>query len=145
MLECCERKVPSPVSASVSGLVKPIFSVGSVKTKSSVLLGAALEKNIYQAGSEVFIQVHVKNQSKKQIKGITLSLKRKILILKSELGQDVSTDEFSNLKVIDERIASQVYKSIRFDAGEERTITLHMNTPVSTPLTLSIANTSKCS
>jgi hypothetical protein len=68
VLECCERiSRPLPVTASVIGLIKPIFSVGSVKSKSCVILCAALEKNLYQAGSEVYIQVHVKNQSKKQV------------------------------------------------------------------------------
>jgi hypothetical protein len=93
----------------------------------AVQLQSIISSNFVTSGTNISIQVRVKNETKKRIQGIKIAFVRRLMMVCT------SSDpaEEGTVKIVDETVSSQSYKDKEFmyDQGEERTSIIHIPIP----------------
>lgn len=109
---------PPPLPARAEGEKKTLFfgSAGLVH------LDCVLEKSLYTSGSEVYIQVNVKNNSKNRLQGVKIKLNQKLVTFK---------DSSNTLHIVNDVVSQVSFNTTSFcyDPKEERSSMLHIQIP----------------
>jgi hypothetical protein len=95
----------------------------------TVQLESSIKSNFVTAGTNISIQVRVKNSSRKRVQGLKIAFVRKLSMLCPPVDP---ADEEPQVKTIEENFATHFYKDkdYVFDPDEERCSTVHIPIPV---------------
>ncbi|KAJ3278375.1 hypothetical protein HK104_002391, partial [Borealophlyctis nickersoniae] len=94
-----------------------------------VHLEGTIKTSLFVSGNDVYVEVRVKNESKRRVQGIRMSLVRKLLMIRE--GTPVAADIANDVKILTESVAEKQFKErdFIFDPGEERSSIIHINIP----------------
>ncbi|KAI8910606.1 hypothetical protein DFJ77DRAFT_101717 [Powellomyces hirtus] len=93
-----------------------------------VHIEGTIQKSYFCSGNDVYVELRVRNESRRRVQGIKLSLMRKLLMLKEGTA---AKDLVSDTKIVSEIVAEKTFKEkdFVFDAGEERANILNIHIP----------------
>ncbi|KAJ3037489.1 hypothetical protein HDV00_001664 [Rhizophlyctis rosea] len=93
-----------------------------------VHLEGAIKTSFFRSGNDVYVEVRVRNESKRRVSGIRLSIVRRLL-----MGREGTAivDFADGVKVISETVHEETFreKDYTFDPGENRSTVLHVTIP----------------
>jgi hypothetical protein len=94
-----------------------------------ILLQGTIKNDFATSGSNVSVQVRIKNDSKKRVQGIKIYFVKRLLIL---IPSNDPFEEESKVKIVDEIVSNQTFKEKDFiyDPNEDRTNSLLISIPV---------------
>ncbi|KND03682.1 uncharacterized protein SPPG_01150 [Spizellomyces punctatus DAOM BR117] len=93
-----------------------------------VQLEGTIQKSFFCSGNDVYVELRVKNDSKRRVQGIKLSLIRKLMMLREGTS---AQDPLNDVKMFSESVSETTFKEkdFIFDPGEERANILNIHIP----------------
>ncbi|KAI9012799.1 hypothetical protein BC832DRAFT_548054 [Gaertneriomyces semiglobifer] len=91
-----------------------------------VHIEGTVQKSFFCSGSDVYVQLRVRNDSRRRVQGIKLALARRLLMLREGAG-----DSSNDFKIVTETVSETSFKEkdFIFDPGEERSNILNIHIP----------------
>ncbi|KAI8592016.1 hypothetical protein BDZ88DRAFT_409323 [Geranomyces variabilis] len=101
---------------------RPWFSGGG-----EVHIEGTIQKSCFTSGSDVYVELRVRNESRRRVQGIKLALVKKLLMLK----EGASESSLADTKIVSATVNEKTFKEkdFVFDAGEERANIININIP----------------
>ncbi|CAG8441178.1 13238_t:CDS:2 [Acaulospora morrowiae] len=92
----------------------------------AITLESTLVETLFQSGGNVSIKVRVKNDTKRRVQGLKVSITHRLLILANKAKKEID-----QVKAVGETVKEEWFKGkdFLFDCGEDRSTIVHINVP----------------
>ncbi|CAG8467224.1 13369_t:CDS:2 [Acaulospora colombiana] len=92
----------------------------------AVMLESTLAETLFQSGGNISVKVRVKNDTKRRVQGLKVSITQRLLILANKVKKEID-----QVKIVGETVCEEWFKSkdFLFDCGEDRSTIVHINVP----------------